>query len=205
MIELYNNPTANGQRATIALEEVGERYRVHHIDLMQGEHLTDEFLAMNPVGRVPVIIDREPVEPVTVYGGMAIAFYLAEKHGRFIPADPIARAMIYQWAAMVVSDLNPALAGQFYFSVLAEPPQTETVKVFEQVARRMLKVLDDELASRSYLAGEDYSVADILAYPSVKTSAARLEGAISSYPNLQRWEHEIAQRPAVAAGMAAAS
>lgn len=203
MIELYTVATANGQRASIMLEEVGEEYSVRTIDLYAGEHLAEEFTSINPVGRLPLIRDQFEIEdkPVDVYGTLAIALYLAEKHGKLLPADSAQRAAVYQWAGMIVSDLNPALSGQFYLTVLAEEKHEPTIRLFEQTSHRMLKVLDDELAKRSYIASDDFSIADVLAYPSAATSAARLEGGLLPYENIQRWVDDVARRPAVQKGM----
>jgi len=202
MIELHTTPTANGYKASIMLEECGLPYRARSYDLVRGEHLAPEFLRLNPVGRVPAIVD--PVagaEPVVVFGTQAIATYLAEKTGRLLPADPAARAAAHSWAGMVASDAGPAFSGQFVFSKIAPEPLPWAQQYFERLCVRMLRALETRLAVVPYLAGDEYSIADVLAYPVAAVSVKRHPGSLAEFPALAAWEARVGARPAVQRGM----
>ncbi len=201
LITLYAATTANGQKATIALEECELEYELHNLILPKQEHLSEKFLKLNPVGRIPALIDDE--SGANVYGTMAIAIYLAERCNRFLPTSLNARATVFDRAAFISSDLAPAFAGQFIFSVIVQPPQPDTVEYYEGQVHRMAAVMDTYLGESEFIAGDEYTIADMLGYPMAATSLARLPGAIDRYPNIQRWSAEIGQRPAVARGMAA--
>ncbi len=206
MIECFCVPTANGQKATILLEELALDYEITQIDLRKGEHLTPEYLAMNPVGRAPTIIDRAGPggEPLTVYGTLAIAVYLCEKAGRLVPAGGALRAHVFQWMSFIASDLSPAFTGQFMHGVLAKIKHEDVITHYVMLAHRMLKVMDQQLSNNTFLAGDEYTAADILAYPAAVTSAARLEGGLDAYASISAWAERIGQRPGVQRGMAAA-
>jgi GST-like protein len=206
MIECFCVPTANGQKATILLEELELDYEITPVDLRKGEHLTPEYLAMNPVGRAPTIIDRAGPggEPLTVYGTLAIAVYLCEKAGRLLPSEGALRAHTFQWMSFIASDLSPAFTGQFVHGVLAETKHEDVISHYVLLAHRMLKVMEQQLSDHPFLAGEEYTAADILAYPAAVTSAARLQGGLDGYTSITAWADRIGQRPAVQRGMDAA-
>jgi GST-like protein len=203
MIELHTTPTANGYRASIMLEECGLDYRVRAYDLTKGEHLSAEHLALNPVGRVPTIVDHGVAggRPAVVYGSQAILQYLAEKTGRFLPADPVARAAAYTWAGVATGDLGPAYSGQFVFGTLAQEKLPVALQHFERLCLRMLGALDVRLRDHQWLAGEQYTIADMLAYPAAAVSAKRFPGNLDAFANLVRWAAEVGARPAVQRGM----
>lgn len=203
MFELWTVKTANGQKATVMLELLSLQYRTRVIDLMAGEHLQADFLAVNPVGRAPVLRDEDPASPVTIYGTLAIALYLADKCQRLMPATLAERALVYERCAFLATDLSPALAGQFMMSVIHPVP--EAASFFEHSAHRMLAVLDGWLAEGPYVAGESLSIADALGYPAAAGSAARLEGGLEAYPNIRRWAAELGAMDAIARGMAASA
>ncbi len=202
MIELHTTPTANGYRASIMLEECGLDYAVRAYDLTKGEHLAPEHLALNPVGRVPTLVDDVPGGGrAVVYGTQAIAQYLAERTGRFLPRDPVARAAAYTWAGVATSDLGPAYSGQFVFGVLAPDRAPYALEYFEKLCLRMLGAFDARLQSNRWLAGDEYTIADMLAYPTAAVSARRFPGSLDAFPNLARWAAEVGARPAVQRGM----
>ncbi|MCZ8132893.1 MAG: glutathione binding-like protein [Steroidobacteraceae bacterium] len=202
MIELHTTPTANGYRASIALEETGLAYVSRSYDLVKGEHLAPDFLRLNPVGRVPAIVDRGSGEaPIVVFGTQAIATYVAEKTGRLLPSDPVARAAAHSWAGMVASDAGPAYSGQFVFSRFAPPEQSWGLEHFQKQCHRMLGALETRLAEVPYLAGDEYSIADVLAYPLAAVSALRYPGDLAAYPALRAWAERVGARPAVQRGM----
>lgn len=203
MIELHTVPTANGYKVSIMLEETGLPYSVHPYDLVKGEHQAPAYLARNPVGRLPLIVDLDAPagEPVTVYGTAAILQYLAEKSGRFMPHDLAGRARVWQWLGIVSSDVAPAYTGQFVFNVLAPQRLPWAVEFYDNLVLRMLKPLELQLSRTRYLAGPEYTIADIIAYPVAATSAKRFPGNLDAYPSLSRWAAEVGARPAVRKGM----
>jgi GST-like protein len=201
MIDLHTVATANGYRVSIMLEECGLPYRVHAYDLLRGDHMRPEFLAIHPVGRLPAIVDEVGDRRVVVAGTQAILQYLAEKTGRFLPTDPVARAAAYTWAGVATSDLSPAFSGQFTFSVLAAGQAPKALEYFEKLCLRFLGSLDARLATVPWLAGDEYSIADMLAYPAAAVSAKRFPGNVDAYPHVSRWCADVAARPGVQRGM----
>lgn len=203
MIELHTTNTANGYKASIMLEEVGLPYRVVAYDLTKGEHLSPVFLALNPVGRVPAIVDPDPGDgqPLTVYGSAAILTYLAEKTGRFLPRSIRERTRTLEWIGMIASDLAPAYSGQFVFNVIAREKIPFAIDYYDRLCLRLVQVLEGQLGRSTYLAAEEYTIADILAYPVATVSMKRFPGSLAGYPNLARWADAIGARPAVQRGM----
>ncbi len=204
MIELYTAPTANGQKASIMLEEVGLPYRSHVIDLQAGGHQAPDFLSINPIGKVPVVIDPDPPgggEPLTVAETTAIVMYLAEKAGKLIPDDLQQRAMMHQWLAIVSSDIGPAFTGEFIFGHLMPEKIPFAIQHYDKEVKRYLAVMEKRLSESPFLAGPDYTVADVLAYPVAATSAQRTADKLEPYPHIARWAAGIGERPAVQRGM----
>jgi len=203
MIELHTTATANGYKASIMLEECGLPYSVHDYDLVKGEHRSAGYLALNPVGRLPCIVDNDAdgAAPVVVYGTQAILLYLAEKTGLFLPTAPAARAAVYTWLGIVSSDLAPAYSGQFVFGVLMQEKLPPVIDYYQRLVDRMLAALETQLAASPWLAGDSYTIADMLAYPVAATSARRYPGGLAGYPQLARWAATVAARPAVQRGM----
>jgi GST-like protein len=203
MIDLYTTATANGQKVSIMLEECGLPYRAEIVDLSAGHHLMPPFIHLNPAGKVPAIVDSEGPggEPFALAQSLAICLYLAEKAGRFLPADGFARAEAYRYMALVSSDIGGAFTGLFVFSMIYPQQSDAVLAYFREQAARNLRVLDRRLGESPFLAGDDYSIADILAYPVAATSVRNLPEALSPYPNLRRWAEEIGERPAVRRGM----
>jgi GST-like protein len=203
VIELHTSPTANGYKASIMLEECGLAYTVRTYDLVARQNLAPDYLAMNPVGRIPTIVDRDGPggRAVVVYGSQAILQYLAEKTGRFLPSDLAARAAVYTWMGAVASDVAPAYSGQFVFGVIAPERLPWAVEYYDRLVDRMLGVLDTQLSRHAFLAGDEYSIADIIAYPVAATSARRYPGNLDGYPSLAAWAARVAARPAVQRGM----
>lgn len=198
MLTLYTAPTANGQRAAIALEEAGIDYEVRKVDLIAGEHLSEEMLALNPAGRIPFLHDARASN--TVYGSLAIGHFAAQQAPTLLPADAL-MPEVHQWLGIIMTDLVPAFAGQFYLGTLAPEPDEWAVDWYANMVRRFMQVIDDHLADRSYFVGDDFSLVDALTYPTAATSAARLDGGLGNWPNLERWVARVGERPAVDRGM----
>ena len=206
MRTLNTVPTANGQRASIALEECGLDYDTHRVDLMAGEHRSSRMLELNPVGRMPVLSVRdEPGETDrNLYGSLAIATYAAEKAGILIPEGDRS-ADYHQWIGIIMTDLVPAFAARFYLSVLAAEPQEWGVNYFNEIIDRLLNVIDSHLSRQHYIVGDEYSLADVMMYPTAATSVSRLPESFGDYVHIRRWEERIGQREAVQRGMQASS
>jgi GST-like protein len=196
MIDLYFWPTANGVKITILLEELGADYRPVALNVRQGEHQTDAFRKLNPNQKIPVIVDTDEArEPVTVFESGAILLYLAEKYGRFLPADAPGRARAIEWLFWQSAHVASAF-GQ-YVRFVEQVPEHVSPLLFDtsraEVAR-LYGVLETRLGEAEYLAGE-YSIADIAVFPWIQP---RRHGQdFAGTPNLARWHAAVRARPAV--------
>ncbi|RTR39128.1 glutathione S-transferase [Shewanella canadensis] len=199
MIDLYTAATPNGHKISIALEEMGLEYRVNHIDLMAAEQKKPEFLAINPNGRIPAIIDRDN-DDFAVFESGAILLYLAEKTGKFLPANPKKRSQAIQWLMFQMGGVGPMMgqANVFYRYFPEKIPAA--IDRYQHESRRLFEVMNNQLADNRYLAGEEYTIADMATWPWVRTfewSGVDITGLI----HLQRWIEELAQRPASLKGI----
>jgi GST-like protein len=202
MIDLHTTATANGYKASIMLEEVGLPYRVIDYDLSKGEHMKPEYLALNPVGRVPTIVDHDAAGgPLSVYGSAAILLYLAEKTGQLLPSSAAERARTYEWLGVVSSDIGPAYSGQFVFNIIAPEKQAWAIDFYDRLCLRLLAPMETRLGASRFLAGDGYSIADVIAYPVAAVSMKRFPGGLDAHPNIARWAGEVGARPAVQRGM----
>jgi GSH-dependent disulfide-bond oxidoreductase len=199
MIDLYTAATPNGFKISIALEEMGLEYRVHHLDLMSAEQKLPEFLAINPNGRIPAIVDRDN-DDFAIFESGAILLYLAEKSGKFIPSEPKKRSQVIQWLMFQMGGVGPMMgqANVFYRYFPEKIPAA--IERYQNESRRLFEVMNTQLASNKYLAGDEYSIADMSTWPWVRTydwSGVSIEGL----PHLQRWVDELAERPACQKGI----
>ena len=197
MIELYAFPTPNSVKVPIMLEEVGADWRLTKVNIRAGEQKTPEFLALNPNGKVPVIVDSEGPGggPVTIVESAAILIYLAEKFGKLIPADPIRRVRMFEWMFFHASGLGPAFGNSGYFQKLAPSLAPLAIERFSGEAKRTLAVLDHRLGQAEYLA-DDYSIADIVNFGWIwRKEFAGVDFAEA--PNVARWYASLEQREAV--------
>ena len=197
MIELYTSPTPNGYKVSIMLEEIGMDYTVHAIDLARGEQKTPEFLAMNPNGRIPVIVDRDNDDFVVFESG-AILIYLAELSGQLLPREAKARSCVLQWLMFQMGGIGPMMGQANVFFRYFPEKIPAAIDRYQHEGRRLLEVLDRQLSGRDYLCDE-YSIADIATWPWAVThdwSGIPVDGL----GNLQSWLLRMAQRPAVARG-----
>jgi len=199
MIDLYTWTTPNGRKISIALEEMGLAYEVHPIDLKSGAQKQPAFLAINPNGRIPAIVDRDE-GGFAVFESGAILIYLAEKSGKLLPQEKHARSIVLQWLMWQMGGLGP-MHGQANVFVRYFPEKLPSVIArYQTETMRLLRVMDTRLADHEYLAG-DYSIADIACWPWVmQHDWAGLD--ISNLPRLSRWLATIGQRPAVQRGAA---
>ncbi len=198
MIDLYTAPTPNGRKISIALEEMGLPYEVHAVDLAAGEQKTPEFLAINPNGRIPAIVDRDAGE-FPVFESGAILLWLAEKSGNFLPAEPKARSVVLQWLFFQVGGVGPMQGQANVFYRYAEQKIPYAIERYQREVRRLFEVYDRRLAQHEFLGG-DYSIADMATWPWIIShdwSGVSVDGL----EHLQRWLGAINARPAVRRGM----
>ena len=206
MIELHYWPTPNGKKVTILLEELGLPYKITPVNIQQGAQFSPEFLKMNPNHRMPVMVDHAPADggaAISVFESGAIMIYLAEKTGQFLPADVRGRTEVLQWVIWQMANQGPKLGECGHFRRLGdrEGDQSYAVRRFTDEANRLYGVLNNRLYDRRYLAGDSYSVADMISYP--WTINWKLQGQdIEEFKHVKRWQAELAARPAVQKGMA---
>ncbi|MFB9217039.1 glutathione S-transferase family protein [Vibrio sinaloensis] len=200
MIELYTAATPNGHKISIALEEMGLDYQVHALDISTNIQKEPEYIAINPNGRIPAIIDTSN-EDFVVFESGAILLYLAEKTGQFLPQDEKARSRVIQWLMFQMSGVGPMMGqANVFYRYFPEKIQP-AIDRYQNEGRRLLEVMNTQLAKSRYLAGEEYTIADIATWPWVRIhewSGVDIEGL----DHLKRWLDEIAERPAVQKGLA---
>jgi GSH-dependent disulfide-bond oxidoreductase len=199
MIDLYTAATPNGWKASIVLEELALPYTAHRIDLQAGDQKQPEFLAINPNGRIPAIVDRD-MDDLPVFESGAILLYLAEKAGALIPTDVAGRSRVIQWLMFQMGGVGPMMGQANVFHRYAPEHIPYVVERYQRESRRLLAVLDGQLGRHEYLAG-DYSIADIANWCWASThewSGVSIEGLT----HLARWLDAVGQRPAVLRGRA---
>ncbi|GAC32383.1 glutathione S-transferase family protein [Paraglaciecola polaris] len=192
MFDLYTSSTPNGWKASVALEEMQLPYEVHSINLMEQEQKSRAFLARNPNGRIPVLVDREE-DNFAVFESGAIMLYLAEKTGQFIPSDAKGRSQVIQWLMFQMGGVGPMMGqANVFYRYFPEKIQP-AIDRYQKEGRRLFEVLDKQLAKHEYLAG-DYSIADMANWCWVRTY--EWSGVdISGLDNLVRWKNSIEARP----------
>ncbi|KAB8191375.1 thiol:disulfide oxidoreductase [Lysobacter maris] len=197
MIDLYYWPTPNGHKITLFLEEAGLDYTVHPVDIGAGDQFKPEFLAFSPNNKMPAIIDNAPADgglPITVFESGAILVYLANKTGKFFGADVRQKVEVNQWLMWQMAGLGP-MTGQYgHFNVYAPEPIPYAIDRYTREVQRLLGVLDKRLDGRDFIAGPQYTIADMACYPWIDPyDKAPMD--LSDYPNLRRWRAAIAERP----------
>lgn len=204
MIDLHYSATPNGQKTAIMLEEVGLPYRVVGYDIFEGDHLTPAFGRINPNHKLPAIVDHDPDDggaPFAVFESGAILQYLAEKTGRFLAPSGRARSVAIQWLTWQMAGLGPMGGQASHFLRYAPAGQDYATARYTRELERLLQVLERRLGEAPYLAGDDYSIADMAVWPG--RAASFVVGVdIEAYPAMQAWVERIRQRPAVARAMA---
>ena len=198
MIDLYYWTTPNGHKITIFLEEAELPYRIVPINISKGEQFQADFLRIAPNNRIPAIVDHAPADdgtPIPIFESGAILLYLADKTGRFIPADVRGRTDVLQWLFWQMAGLGP-MAGQYHHFGLYAPERIPyAIERYVKETNRLYGVLNTRLADRDFIAG-DYSIADMAAYPWI-VPWQRQQQNLDDFPHLKRWFEAIALRPAV--------
>ena len=198
MIDLHYWPTPNGHKVTLFLEEAALPYRIVPVDIGRGEQFRPEFLAIAPNNRMPAIVDHDPADggaPVSLFESGAILLYLADKSGRFIPQDLRGRIEALQWLFWQMGGLGPMAGQNHHFSHYAPEKIPYAIDRYVNETNRLYGVLDNRLADRPFLAGSDYSIADMASYPWI-VPYERQGQDLADFPNLERWFRSIEARPA---------
>ena len=198
MIDLYYWTTPNGHKITIFLEEAGLAYSIKPVNISTGEQFKPEFLKISPNNRIPAIVDNAPAVgkgPLSVFESGAILQYLAEKSGKFLPADARGRSDVMQWLFWQMAGLGPMAGQNSHFNNYAPKKIPYAISRYVKETERLYGVLDERLDGREFVAG-DYSIADMACYPWI-VPHERHGQKLDEFPNLRRWLFAIAERPAV--------
>jgi GST-like protein len=198
MIKLYFFPSPNGLKIAIMLEECGLPYAVQPVDIGRGEQFHPEYLALNPNNKIPTIVDQDT--GIAVFESGAILMYLAEKSARFLPAPPLARMQTLSWLFWQVGGLGPMAGQAHHFRAFADEEVPYAIRRYTDECNRLYGVMDRQLSSQEYLAGE-YSIADIACWPWV-VPHERQGQDLDSFPNVKRWFETVGERPGVRRGFA---
>src|SRR5947207_5506800 len=179
-MELYTAGTGNGQRGAIAVNECGVPCTMHVLNLAQGDQKKPDYLKINPTARIPTLIDPDAPDgkPRTLIQSWAILYYLAEKTGKFIPADPVAPARTYQWLGEAASDMAPTAQNIFFLgSRMPEKVPPSAIKFYEDRLVNLFRAADEQLSEAPYLTGHEITIADIGIYPVYAGRKALIDGA----------------------------
>lgn len=207
MITLYTWTTPNGRKPAIMLEELGVPYQVRTINIDKDEQFAASFLAIAPNNKIPAIVDEDTEGgPLPIFESGAILTYLAEKHGRFLAPSGHVRYKTLEWLHWQIGGLGPMLGQLGFFGVRSKDKSPLAIDRFVEESDRLLAVMDKQLASSTYLAGDDYTIADIACYPWTIAATTYLQDvladSLTTKPSVQRWLKNVGERPAVQRGMA---
>ena len=194
-LTLYGMNSPNVRKVVVLLEELGVPYRLHHVAVFKGEQFTPEFLALNPLGKVPVLVGPGLERPLAESG--AILFWLAEQNGAFLARQGPDRYEAVQWLMVQMSSIGPLLGQLNHFQLLPQGSEAYALGRYAAQAERLYRVLDERLSNREWIAGDAYSIADIATYPwALYLEQHGFDAA--AHPALVRWRGAIGARPAVA-------
>lgn len=198
MIELYFWTTPNGYKPLLFLEEVGLDYRIVPINISKGDQFKADFLGISPNNRIPAILDLEPTgggTPISVFESGAILLYLAEKHRKFLPDRLRGRVEVLEWLFWQMGGLGPMAGQNHHFAWYAPEKIPYAITRYVRETGRLYGVLDRHLADREYIAGSEYTIADMASYPWI-VPYKRQSQNLEHFPHLRRWFEAIAMRPA---------
>jgi len=201
MIDVYTWPTPNGHKVHIMLEETGLQYRIHGVNIREGEQFKPEFLKISPNNRIPAIVDHEGPgdKPISIFETGAILLYLASKTGKLLPADLHDRWVCTQWLMWQMGGLGPMMGQANHFRRYSKEKIQYAIDRYTNEANRLTNVLDKRLKEARYTAGKEYSISDIACFPWLRGADQRGVN-LEDYPNVKRWFDEINARPAVQRG-----
>tara|TARA_R110000782_G_scaffold78276_9_gene155628 strand:+ start:54739 stop:55446 length:708 start_codon:yes stop_codon:yes gene_type:complete len=201
MLQLYGMSSPNVLKIMILLEELGCSYDFHTVNLSAGEQFSEAFTALNPMRKVPVLIEnRENGAPMVIFESGAILIYLAEKFGRFLPPASDSRYQVLQWLLVETATAGPTL-GHYNHYLRFAPEDTYSLSRFRTLAGRAYDMFDERLQTQEYLANDEYSVADMALFPWVEYFHEFHQMSAAEHPALMRWRATIKTRPAVAAAL----
>jgi len=206
LIDFYTWTTPNGRKISVMLEECGLEYTTHAVNLQKEEQFKPEFLAIAPNNKIPAIVDHDvPGGPVSIFESGAILLHLADKSGKFLPADGPERAKVLEWLFWQMGGIGPIMGQAGHFTTQAPEQVPYAIDRFISESARLIKVLDTQLGKTEFMAG-DYSIADMATYPWVILGFDLIKSAkpdvIGEGENVARWIKTIGERPAVIKGMA---
>ncbi len=209
MIDIHYWPTPNGKKVTILLEECGLPYQLVPCSIGQGDQFKDSFLAISPNNRMPALVDHEPKdggEPIAIFESGAMMMYIAEKAGQFYPPDVRGRYEVNQWLIWQMANQGPKSGECGHFRRLkdSQGDQSYAVTRFTDEVNRLFGVMDNRLYDRRYLAGDEYTIADMISYPWTVNWEGQGQD-LKDFPYFERWFNELGKRPGVQRGMAAGS
>ncbi len=202
MIEVYSWATPNGHKVHIMLEECGLPYRAIPVNIGTGDQFAPDFLAISPNNKIPAIVDPDGPEgaPISLFESGAILLYLASKTGRFLPASTTARYEVLQWLMFQMGGVGPMLGQAHHFRMYAPEKLPYAIDRYTNEAKRLYGVMDRRLAKSKYIAGAEYTIADIAVFPWLRSW--KNQGIDwDDYPHLKGWFDEIGARPAVKRGV----
>jgi GST-like protein len=202
MIEVYSWATPNGHKVHIMLEECGLPYRVHAVDIGAGDQFKPEFLAISPNNKIPAIVDPDGPDgqPISLFESGAILLYLAGKTGRFLPQSTRGKYEVLQWLMFQMGGVGPMLGQTHHFRIYAPEKIPYAIERYSNEAKRLYGVMNKQLGKSKYLAGPEYTIADIAVFPWLRSW--KNQGiAWNDFPHLKGWFDEIAARPAVLRGV----
>jgi GSH-dependent disulfide-bond oxidoreductase len=205
MIKHYYWPTPNGHKTAIMLEEVELEYEVCTINILEGDQFDPAFIAISPNNRIPAIVDTDGPqgEPYTVFESGAILMYLAEKTGKLWPQDTVARYDVIQWLMFQMGNVGPMFGQNGYFQGYCPEDVPLAKERYHNVCKQLYGVMDRRLGESEYLAGSNYSMADVATFPWTMPKQQEMHRIdITQYPNVKRWSETVAMRPAVQRGIA---
>jgi GST-like protein len=207
-IKLYSLATPNGQKVSVALEEMGLDYEAHTINILEGDQFSDEFIKINPNSKIPAIVDRDgPENEHAIFESGAILLYLAKKTGKFLSKDPVLESETLQWLFFQVGGVGPMFGqfGHFYKYAKEKCEHEYPVNRYLTETKRLLGVLESRLTNREFLVGEEYSIADMSIFPWViyldKFYGAEKDLELSRFINVNSWVRRIMERDATKRGM----
>ncbi|BCE02164.1 glutathione S-transferase N-terminal domain-containing protein [Marinicellulosiphila megalodicopiae] len=208
-IQLYSLATPNGQKVSIALEEMGVEYDAHLINIMQGDQFTEEFIKINPNSKIPALVDLtgDNGNPFAMMESGAILLYLAEKTGQFLPTDSVKRAKVMQWLFFQMGGVGPMFGqfGHFYKYATDKGDQSYGIERYTKETKRLLAVLDTQLSKNAFIAGDEYSIADMAIVPWVICLDKFYNGSdqldLPTFEFVNKWVEKVSSRPGVQKGL----
>ena len=202
MIDVYSWATPNGHKVHIMLEECGLPYAAHAVDISAGEQFSPDFLAISPNNRIPAITDPDGPdgEPISLFESGAILLYLAGKTVRFLPRSTRGKYQALQWLMFQMASVGPMLGQTHHFRAYAPEKVEYAINRFSNEARRLYGVMDKQLATNDYIAGKEYTIADMAVWPWLR-SHERQGIDLGEFPNVKAWFEAIGNRPAVQRGI----